>query len=298
MLGAMSERENAMILVTGATGLNGRLTVQALRALGAPVRAMVRDPAKAANLAALGAAVVAGDFESRASLQGAIEGCERAFLLVAVGPTMFEQEATFVAAARRTRLGHVVKLSTVGADLNSKGHFTRVHGMSEKLINASTIPYTHLRANFFMQNMLRTADTIKREGKFYSHHKDGKAADVDARDIAAVAARVLTDPIGTHDCRSYAVTGPQAQTSAERAAVMSRALGRKIESVSIPREAAKKSLLDSGMPDWLAQGVIDLDEIVFNGEAGKVSDTVQTIGRKPPISFEQFVRDNAAAFTP
>src|SRR5262245_66563392 len=104
-----------MILVTGATGTNGRLVVQLLLRAGAPVRAMVRSAAKAADLAEAGAEVVVADFDTPETLRAALEGVERCLLLSAVDQHLVEREARFVEAARKMGVRHLVKFSAIAA---------------------------------------------------------------------------------------------------------------------------------------------------------------------------------------
>jgi uncharacterized protein YbjT (DUF2867 family) len=81
-----------MILVTGATGTNGRLVVEALLARGARVRAMVQDRAKAADLQQAGADIVVADFDRPDTLDAALAGVERALLLSAVDEHLVERD--------------------------------------------------------------------------------------------------------------------------------------------------------------------------------------------------------------
>lgn len=91
-----------MILVTGSTGINGSLLVEEFAALGAPVRAMVRTPEKASSVKREGVEAIVADFGAPETLDAALEGVERAFLVTPPDPREPEWESNFVDAARRT----------------------------------------------------------------------------------------------------------------------------------------------------------------------------------------------------
>src|SRR5262245_26929153 len=184
-----------MILVTGATGTNGRFVVQTLLEMGARVRAMVQAPSKAADLERSGAALVAADFDKPETLAMALAGVERCLLLSAVDQRLGDRASRVVEAARKAGGRHVVKLSAVGAHPAAWFTFGRQHGEAAHHIMASGVPFTFIQPNFLMQNLLWSADTIKTRGELYSTLGAARASHVDARDIAGVIATALTEPI-------------------------------------------------------------------------------------------------------
>src|SRR5262245_51886243 len=184
-----------MILVAGATGTNGRLVVQLLLRAGAAVRAMVQSTAKAADLAQAGAQVVAADFDKPETLRAALDGVERCLLLSAVDQRLVEREARFVEAAKKAGVRHLVKFSAIGAHPAASFTFGRQHGEAEHRIMASGVPFTFIQPNFFMQNLLWSADTIKTRAERAVELAAARASHVDARDIAGVIATALTEPI-------------------------------------------------------------------------------------------------------
>ena len=117
-----------MILVTGGTGLNGAELVRRLSARGIPSRALVRNPAKAQPLAALPhVEIVDGDMARPDSLTAALRGVERAMLISSSDPTMLEVQSSFIDAARKAGVEHVVKLSGIIPELDSPFRFARMH---------------------------------------------------------------------------------------------------------------------------------------------------------------------------
>jgi len=117
---------------------------------------------------------------------------------------------------------------------------------------------------------------------------------VDVRDLAAVAERVLTGP--GHEGKTYDLTGPESLSYADVAATLPAVLGRPVRYVDVPPEAAKQSMLAAGMPGWNAAALVELYGVFAAGRHSRVTDDVERVLGRPPISFERFARENAAAF--
>jgi len=154
-----------MILVTGGTGNTGGELLRRLSARGLSVRAMVRNPGRAAALAALpGVEIVAGDMARPETLAAALHGIDRAMLVSSSEPAMLEVQSNFIDAARQAGVGHVVKLSGILPDLDSPFRFARMHGEIEKRLEASGLAFTHLRAGEFMSSYFRQVPSIVARG--------------------------------------------------------------------------------------------------------------------------------------
>lgn len=236
-----------MILITGATGSNGTELVKLLASRGIPVRAMVRSKNGATKIAGLpGVELTIGDFDHPATLDQALQGVERAFLLTNSTERAESQQRAFVNAGRRAGLRHVVKLSQFAADERSPVRFLRYHAAIERMIVQSGMAYTFLRPNLYMQGLLGFAGSIKSSGKFFAAAADARVSVVDVRDNAAVAAAALTEP--GHEGRTYTLTGPEALTHAEMAAAISDAIGRPVTFVDVPPDAMRDALFGMGMP--------------------------------------------------
>jgi uncharacterized protein YbjT (DUF2867 family) len=117
---------------------------------------------------------------------------------------------------------------------------------------------------------------------------------VDVHDIAAVAARVRTE--GGHEGQRYEITGPAALSHQEMADIFTRVLGRPIAYVNVAPEAAREFMIGGGIPAWNVDKILDLYAFYRTGAAVAVTDVVERVGRKAPIPFDEFVRENAAAF--
>ena len=284
-----------MILITGATGTTGREVVRELRRLGAQgVRALVRDPARADFIRRAGYEAVVGDFERADTLGAALEGVERALLLTPPTPETVTHHRDFITAAAGAGVRHVVKLSAFGADADAPEGFGKWHGQSENLLKTSGLKWTILRPNFFMQNLLGQAGQIAATGSIFQPVGDARASFIDARDIAAVAARTLNEE--GHEGQTYTLTGPEALSYHDVAAKLSEAAGRAISYVPVSPEQFREGALGAGLPEWLVSALERLNEVFASGRAAEVTDAVERVGRREPTTFAQFARDHAGAF--
>ena len=283
------------ILVTGATGRVGRPLVAELARRGLPVRALVRDAVRAAAVLPAGVELFQGDLSAPETLDAAFGGVDRAFLLPANTLHQFKHEANFIDAAKRAGIKHLVKLSIVGADSKSPGPIAQWHGMAERRIEGHGLPHTYIRPNFCMQNLLWFAEEIRRSGSFRAPVGDARAAMVDARDVAAATAEILASGNG-HLGRSYTLTGAQAISFAEVADSLSAAVGRKVEYVDVPCGTFKDIMVGEGTPAPYADAIVSLWRTLGFGRHEPVTDDIATILKRPPIGFDAFARDHAAAF--
>jgi uncharacterized protein YbjT (DUF2867 family) len=282
-----------MILITGATGTNGREVVEQLSAKGVRARAMVRKREGVKLPRTPNVEFVNGDFDDASSLDDALAGVERAFLLSPSSAEQVAREANFIRAAKRAGVRHVVKFSILGADPNSPSRLIRRHGEAEKVLEDSGVAFTMLRPHYFMQNLLWYTDDIKSQGVFYASLPETyKHSHVDARDNAAVAVAALTEP--GHEGKVYHITGPEALTYCDVAEMLSQAIGKKARYDS-SRESYARFLKKIGLD---ADEVLELDACVANGvgDGSAVTNTVVEITQQQPLRFVQFANDYSRAF--
>jgi uncharacterized protein YbjT (DUF2867 family) len=280
-----------MILITGASGNVGKEVLKQITQTGVEVRAAFQSVSKAAG-APSGVEIVTVDYNQPETLRTALKAVERIFL---VGPPTaqlpaLERKAMEVIAQSGVR--QVVKLSAMGG---REAIFPRQHAESEDYIQSTGVPYTFLRPNGFMQNMVNyNAPTINTQNAFYGSEGDGRVSQIDIRDVAAVAVRVLTED--SHAGKAYTLTGPEALTNKEIAQILSDELRREIRFINLPPAQLKEALLSAGVPEWNADALLDLQRLYREGKASTVTrDVEQILGRKA-ISFAQFVRDYRSDF--
>jgi len=280
-----------MILVTGATGTVGREVVAQLLAAGQNVRAMTRHPMKAKL--DLRVEVVRGNFENPASLAEALRGVHRVFSL-AVGPQTGTHERNLAQAAKAADVRHVVKLSAMGGDGETKNDIRKWHDEGEKAFREAGIPLTVLYPGAFMSNALHWRETIRAAGKVFSNYGDGKLPPVHPRDIAAVVVRALTTP--SHEGKCYAITGPEALSVSEQVKILANAIGKPIEYIPVPDEVIRAGMEKAGLPSPLINALLPFAAFIRSGKAAQVFPTVQEVTGRQAFTFSDWARENAAAF--
>ena len=280
-----------MILVTGATGTVGREVVIQLLAAGEQVRGMTRNPSTAKLDARV--ELVKGDFAAPDTLAKAVDGVERVFSLT-FGPQTGTHERDLAGLAKKAGVRHIVKLSAMGGDGETKNAIRKWHEQGEEAIKATGISWTVVRPGGFMSNALHWRETVRTQGKVFSNYGDGKLPSVHPRDIAAVAVRALTSD--GHERKTYHLTGPEALSVGEQVDILSEVLGRRIEYVPITDEVARKGMETAGMPALLIDALIPFATFIRSGRAAEVLPTVEEVTSRPALTFLDWAREHAEAF--
>jgi uncharacterized protein YbjT (DUF2867 family) len=157
------------------------------------------------------------------------------------------------------------------------------------------LAYAILRPNSFMQNMQTYyASSIRSQGAFYVAMGNARISFIDVRDLARVAAKVLTSP--EHQSQTYQLNGPEALTYGEVADKISRVTGRKVRYVDIPEEAQRKSMLELGMPEWQVTALLDLQAYYTGGKGAEIDDTLPKLLGQSPRTMDQFLAEFAGNF--
>jgi uncharacterized protein YbjT (DUF2867 family) len=145
-----------------------------------------------------------------------------------------------------------------------------------------------------MQNTMMAAQTISSDGVIYWDMKDGKLGMIDVRDIADAAFAVITGK--GHEGKEYILTGPEAISFNDVAKIFSNVLDTEIKYVSVPGEAALQSMVGMGLPEWIAEGYVELSEGFSDNFANRTTRNVEILTGHPSRSFEQFASDFARVF--
>ena len=280
------------VLVTGATGTIGRDVAKRLSEKGVAVRAAVRNQAKARKQFGSNIALAPFDFENDKTFSGALEGVEKVFLLPPLLPNQLEAMNVFVDAAKRAGVRHIVKLSAIGIDDEMQPTAIKWHGANEQHIRESGVPFTFLRPNSFMQNFFTYFPP--RNGAIYLPWGNGTASFVDTRDIASVAAKVLTSD--GHEGMIYTLTGPATLGIADVARILSEVTGREFKYVDVPESAARDGMLQAGVPQWQTDLVMELHAVNKQNRWSAVTSDIAKVTGTSPTDFAQFARDHADKF--
>jgi uncharacterized protein YbjT (DUF2867 family) len=284
-----------MILVIGGRSKIGSALIESLIERDQRVRALVREGEHSEGMPAP-VETVTGDLGDPRSLAAAMAGAEKVFLLSSPHRNALSWHRNAIDAARDTGVGLLVRSSILGADKDSPAEFINAHTTSDRYLEQSGLDHVILRPNLFLQNIPESnIPSIGEDGNLYVDAGDARISMVDTRDVAAVAALVLTnsDHIGAH----YDITGPEALSYADVAARLSRALGRTVAYVDAPDAAVRETLLGFGLDEWFVDALIGLyQEYRRSGTAGyaaQVTDTVERLTGRAPRSLDALLGESA-----
>ncbi|WP_030258153.1 NAD(P)H-binding protein [Streptomyces violens] len=276
-----------MILVTGATGNIGSALLRELRVAGAgPVRGLTRDAARASFPADVEA--VEGDLAQPAALKASLDGVRSLFLVPGMGA-----DADVLAAARQAGVEHVVLVSSMTVQTHPHLAPAGENLAVERLLQDSGMAWTILRPTQFASNTLWWAASIRAHRSVRAPYADIGLPAIHPADIAAVARAALTEP--GHRGLTYALTGPARVTPRQQVEAIGAALGQEVSLDEISREEAHRHMA-SFMPAGTADAILDLTGGDVNDELLRVRDTVSQVTGAPARTFEQWAKENVAAF--
>ena len=283
------------ILVTGATGTVGSEVVKQLSDKGEIIRAAARSASDNTfrNLNSVRVVQL-----NPGTLATALKGVEKLFLLTPPQSSTVVFTSNLVREAKKAGVKYIVKQSVMGADAEPGITPTpmRLHRQAEKIIE-SKIPFTFLRANYFMQNFVNfSSHSVKTQGAFYVPAGNARISFVDVRDIAAIAVHALTSTNGKHEGKAHIITGGEALSHGHAAEILSEQLGKKVNYINVSDEDARKGMKDMGMDEWIINSIIELFEFAKAGHWSAISPVTEQITGNKPISFSQFAGDYAVAF--
>lgn len=283
------------VLVTGATGNVGRAVVGALLRRGLRVRAASSDPVRLRASCDPNVEAVRLDFWDAASFPEAVADCDGLFLMRP--PPIAQVRRTLlplIAAARGAGVRHVVFLSVQGAERN---RFIPHHTV-EQALRAGAGGYTLLRPGFFAQNLAEAYQKdIAVDARLYVPAGTGRVAFVDTRDIAEVAALCLADAT-SHDRQAYTLTGAQALSFHEVAALLTRALARPIRYEPASVLGYARHLRKHGAPMPQVAVLCALHVGIRFGQAAHIDPTLGRLLGAPPRSLEDYIAEHRDLWAP
>jgi len=178
--------------------------------------------------------------------------------------------------------------------------FVRDHGACDRYLADSGVPHAIVRPNLFLQNVPEnTIPALDEDGNFYVNAADARISMVDTRDVAGVAAVLITD--ARHEGRAYDVTGPEALSYGDVATKLSAVAGRKITYVDVPDKAVYDTLSGFGLDEWLVGALVDLygdyKRSGADGYASEVTATVQDLTGRSPRTLDALLEESLDALT-
>ena len=273
------------ILVTGATGNIGSHIVRLLKDEGADFVAGVN------NRAIEGVESVSIDYANVASLEKAMQGISTLFMVLPSHPDMVQWGRNAIEAAKKAGVKHIVRSSGSLAKVDSPLKVIELLNATDQDVKDSGIDYTITAPQFFMQNFINFFADDYKNGTLYQPAGDGKMGWVDLRDIAAVNVAVLLNP-EAYTNQTLTITGSECLSYSEAIGQMNEVLGKACQYVAVPDAAAIDAMKEMQFPPFIIDIMISLNHTVVEGYAEEVTDTVEKVTGRKPISFKQFVTDN------
>ncbi len=274
------------LAVTGSTGMLGGLIAGELAADGIGQRLLVRDPSRAPELPA--AAVVAfASYADRASSRAALAGV-RTLLMVSAAESAdrLEQHRSFVDAALEAGVEQIVYTSFLGAAPDATFTLARDHYATEQHIRDSGAAFTFLRDSFYLDFL---PELTGEDGVIRGPAGDGRVAAVTRADAARTAASVLRHP-EEHTGQTYDLTGPEAITLTEAAAIITDLTGRSVSFHDETVEEAYASRARWGAPDWQNDAWVSTYTAIAAGELATVSGDVEQLTGRSPSGLADYLR--------
>jgi NAD(P)H dehydrogenase (quinone) len=279
------------IVVIGSSGYIGQATVGKLLAKKSPhmsVIAVTRDIEKdnAKSLSLQGATILKGDMADPKSLNNALNGATAAYIVVPGHENRTSLALNALEACKNAKVGFVLLLSICAVERKGEIFADQFKPIEEAVIS-SGLKYCIIRMPMFLENIAAQSQAIRETGKFYTpinHNQMYNSASIG--DLGEAAANILSSP-SDHDKKIYNLVG-QLTSEAEVAQGLSDIIGKRVEHVQVPCEAAKQSFMSMGFPEWQTDGIIELMKGV-NDEASictmACTDTTTVLGR-PPVSHK------------
>jgi uncharacterized protein YbjT (DUF2867 family) len=276
------------ILVIGGTGHVGSEVVKELQKRKADIRLLVRKDDISISP---GVEKAVGDLLDPVSVQKAMEGVDKLYLLNAVLPDELTQGLIAYDLAKKLKLSHVVYHSVFRVE-----HFKDVPHFASKLaienaLKEFDVPFTILRPNYFSQNDATLKEPLTKAGIYPMPLGDVGVSVVDVRDIAEAAAIVLTS--GEHSGKTYNLNGPEVVSGPKAASIWGEVLGKKIQYTGHNMDAFEEQMRKKA-PSWSAFDI----RMMFEGylERGFVAEdgdleTLTKILGHAPRRYEDFARE-------
>ncbi|HEV2636031.1 MAG TPA: NAD(P)H-binding protein [Actinocrinis sp.] len=273
-----------MILISGATGNVGGELLRQLRAEGAAIRALTRNPARAALPS--GVEVVEGDLGAPPSLARALTGVRALFLMTS------GHEAAVARQAADAGVRRIVLLSTTAVESRPDSAIGRIHREAERAVQESGLEWTFLRPGQFASNTRAWSSQIAAGDVVRTPYPEVALPAIHPGDIAAVARVALTED--GHAGAAYPLTGPHPVSPVDQVAAIGRAIGRELRHQEITPEQAEQQMR-AYMPAEIAAATLEFLGSPTATET-EALPTVEKVTGVPARTFAQWAQDYAHLF--
>ncbi len=274
------------IAVTGSTGVVGGSVARILSADGIPLVLPVRSPDRAQHLPeSIVRQASYADFDAGV---GALAGVDVVFMVSAAEEEdRVATHRSFIDAAKQAGVQHIVYTSFFGASPDAAFLLGRDHWHTEEHIRNSGLAWTFLRNNLYLE----AVPAFAQDGVISGPAGDGALAAVSQSDVAASAAAILRSP-DAHAGKTYDLTGPEAFTLTEAAAIITELTPATVRFVNETHEEALASRAHYGAPKWEVEAWISTYTAIARGELAGVSSDVEHLTGRPPLSLRDLFTGN------
>jgi NAD(P)H dehydrogenase (quinone) len=280
-----------MIAITGASGGLGRRVAELVLEQADPTQVLLltRTPDRLKDLARRGARVEKASFKNPTGLKQVLVGVERLLLIStdAIGGRV-DHHRQAIAAARHAGVWHVAYTSVAQPSSDNPSLIAGEHAQTEQALRESGMDWTFLRNNLYAEGLIPAVQQAAESGLWVTNAGEGRTAYVSREDCARAAAAVLlTDG---HEREVYDITGPEALTQAEIAAIAAEHAGVPIEVILQDDAEYAVDLEAAGMPAPVVELIVSFGEAVRRGFLSKVSTDVQALTGQPPRSVREVLQ--------
>lgn len=283
-------------VIFGCTGTVGSAVMQQLSTQDCIVRGVLRNPNRQYPVKASNISYVSVDMKSTIQLRRACIGADALFLLTATAPDQVETEVRIINAAKEAGISRIVKLSAPVVTFPAHVEVSNWHRQIEDHLHKSAIDYCSLQPYAFMQNWERNTFTICRLGKIYGSLGDAARNYIDCRDVAAVAVHYLLSDKSLK-AKNISLAGPEAITNNDMANRLSYITGNTIEYVNITAEELFLKLTKRAkLPEWLANHIVELDDLAIKTPEPVVNTVEDILNRKPRI-MDAYLQESRHLFS-
>jgi len=286
-----------MYVITGATGNTGSVIADTLLAKGEKVRVVGRSAEKLERFVQKGAEALTADLGDEAALARAFAGATAVYVMIPPDPTsehwreqQERQSDALAAALEKAGAPYAVTLSSVGADKAEKvGPVNGLHSLEEKLNRIAGLNVLHLRAGYFMENLLQYVGLIKTMGMLAGTlRSDLPIAMIATRDISAVAAEELAQRQFSGK-QTRELLGPRDVTMNEAATIIGNAIGRTLSYTQLPAMMVKPAMLQMGLSSQAAGMLLEMLESMNTGWMKALEG--RSVRTDTPTTMETFAAD-------
>lgn len=278
------------IAVTGATGAVGGAVAHLLSEAGLAPRLVVRAPERAPSLP--DAEVVQATYRDGGAAEAALAGVDVLFMVSASESSdRVDEHRSFIDAAARAGVQHVVYTSFLGAAPDAVFTLARDHWFTEEHLRASGMEHTILRDSFYLDFIPTLAGE---DGVIRGPAGQGRLAAVAREDVARSAAVVLQDP-AAHAGQTYELTGREALSIPEAIEVIREVTGRGLRYVDETVPEAYESRRVYGAPDWEVHAWVSTYTAIAQGRLATITDTVEHLTGRPPLTLRELLSQSRAA---